>query len=85
MSKDGLKQKGVGGPNLIQSEKEKQCWVGFVSAGEIKDLGGVEELGVKIEDVRLVVKNAIVLRERQGRLNDLAKLSRGQVDCDGQT
>ena len=65
MSKDGLKQKGVGGPELGQLEKEKQRRVGIVRAGEIEALGGVAELGVKIKDVRLVVKKAMVLRERQ--------------------
>ena len=61
LSKDGLEQKGVGGPKLGQSEKAKQRRVGIVCAGEIKALGGVEELGVKIEDVCLVVKKEIVL------------------------
>ena len=62
MSKDGLKQKGVGGPELGQLEKAKKRRVRIVRLGEIEALGGVEELGVKIKDVRLVVKKAIVLQ-----------------------
>ena len=59
--KDGLEQKCVGSPDLGQSEKVKQHQVRIVHAGEIEALGGVEELDVKIEDVCLVVKKAIVL------------------------
>ena len=61
LSKDGLEQKGVGGPKLGQSEKAKQRRVGIVHAGKIEALGGVEELDVIIEDVCLVVNKAIVL------------------------
>ena len=65
LSKDSLKQKGVSSPKLGQLEKEKQRRVRIVRAGEIEALGGVEELGMKIEDVCLVVEKAIVLRERK--------------------
>ena len=40
---------------------------------------------MKIKDVCLVVKKAIVLQELKGRPDDLTELSRGQVNRDGWT
>ena len=84
MSKDGLEQKGVGGPKLGQSEKAKQRQVRIVHAGEIKDLGGVEELGVKIEDLRLVFEKSSSKSTKDISMTSQSRQEVGLTATDGQ-